>query len=75
MLAVAFGNMSTPAAVDVLIELPQDDEVAGHAIIGLGNHKATAARSAIEGFLRHPKSWIRAEARKALKKIGTSGLR
>jgi HEAT repeat protein len=75
MLAVALGNMSTPAAVAVLTELLQDDEVAGHAIIGLGNLRATAARGAIEGFLRHPKSWIRAEARKALKKIGTSGLR
>lgn len=75
MLAVALGNMLTPAAVGVLIELLQDDEVAGHAIIGLGNLKATAARGAIEGFLRHPKSWIRAEAKKTLKKIGTRGLR
>lgn len=66
MLAVALGNMSNPRAVDVLMGLLNDDEVAGHAIMGLGKLKARAARTAIEGFLDHPKPWVRKEAKKAL---------
>jgi HEAT repeat protein len=71
MLAVALGNMSKASAVvDVLLELLKDDEVAGHAIIALGNLKAGAAREAIQVFLKDPKPWVRKEAEKALKAIG-----
>jgi HEAT repeat protein len=69
MLAVTLGNMKNPAAVDVLIELLDDDEVAGHALMALGKLKAQKARSHIEGFLNHPKAWVRKEASKALVKL------
>jgi len=69
MLAVALGNMKDPRAVDVLIELLSDEEVAGHALIGLGKLKAGKARPHIESFLDHPKPWIRKEAKKALAKL------
>lgn len=69
MLGVALGNMMEPRAVDVLIEALQDDEVAGHAIIGLGKLKNLSARPFIEPFLSHPKRWVRAEARRALARI------
>ena len=69
MLAVALGNMKDPRAVDVLIELLEDDEVAGHALIALRKLKAEKARPHIERFLNHPKTWVRNEAKKALEKL------
>jgi HEAT repeat protein len=69
MLALALGNMKNPAAVDVLIKLLNDDEVAGHALMGLGKLKAQKARPDIEKFLDHPTQWIRKEARKTLAKL------
>jgi HEAT repeat protein len=69
MLAVALGNMRNPAAVDVLIKLLEDDEVAGHALMGLAKLKAHRARPYIERFLKHPKAWVRKEASKALAKL------
>ena len=69
MLAVALGNMKDPRAVDVLIELLDDDEIAGHALMALGKLKARAAMPAIERFLDHPKQWFRKEAGRALAKI------
>jgi HEAT repeat protein len=68
MLAVALGGMRDPRAVDVLIELLDDDDVAGHAVIALGTLKAIRARAKIEPFLQHPKPWVRKEAKKALEK-------
>jgi HEAT repeat protein len=69
MLAVALGNMKNPTAVDVLIELLNDDEVAGHALIGLAKLKAQKSRPHIERFLNHPKPWVRKKASKALAKL------
>ena len=69
MLAVALGNMNNIAAVDVLIELLNDDEVAGHALIALGNLKAKKARPNIERFLQHVQPWVRRAAHKALTMI------
>lgn len=70
MIAVALGNMKNPRAVDVLIELLQDEEVAGHILIALRKLKAEKARPHIERFLHHPKTWVRNEAKKALAKLG-----
>jgi HEAT repeat protein len=69
MLAVALGNMRNPAAVNVLIELLNDEEVAGHALMGLAKLKAQEARSHIVPFLAHPKAWVRKEASRALAKL------
>jgi len=69
MLALALGNMKDERAVDVLIELLQDGQVAGHAIIALGKLKAKLAEPYIERFLSDPKTWVRQEATKALKRI------
>jgi hypothetical protein len=72
MLAVALGNMKDPRAADALITLLDDEEVAGHAIMGLGKLKARSARPLIEPFLNHEKTWIRKEAQKALARIDKS---
>lgn len=69
MLAVALGNMKDPRAVDVLVELLDDEEIAGHALIALRKKAPPEARSAIEPFVDHPKTWVRNEARRALAKI------
>jgi HEAT repeat protein len=62
--------MRNPKAVDVLVEALRDEEIAGHAIAALGQLRAAKARSQVEGFVDHPKAWIRKEARKALSKLG-----
>jgi HEAT repeat protein len=69
MLAVALGNMKDPRAVDVLVRLLADEEVAGHALIALGKLRATQSRPQVEAFLSHQKSWVRQEAKRALSKI------
>jgi hypothetical protein len=69
MLVVAFGNMKDPGAVDILIGLLNDEQVAGHALIALRKLAPLQAQSAVERFLDHPKDWIRNEARRALNEI------
>lgn len=69
MVEVALGNMKDPRAVDVLLELLHDDQVAGHAIFALGKIKSFKARPYIEPFLNNDKSWVRKEAKRALEKI------
>jgi len=53
--------------------LLEDEDVAGHAVIALGNLRAKQARGKIEALLRHKKAWIRGEAGKALRKIDQEG--
>ena len=69
MLVVALGNMKTPDVKYFLIELLDDDDLAGYAIMALGKLKSKEARPAVERFLKHPKSWVRREAKKALARI------
>jgi len=69
MVVLALGNMRTPDAVGVLLDLLQDDDVAGHAVMALGKLRAQRARPAIEALAGHPKSWVRQEVRKALKRL------
>jgi HEAT repeat protein len=61
--------MKNRRAEDVLIDLLDDDEVAGHAIIALRKLKSKKAYPAIKRFLTHPKAWVRNEAKKALAKV------
>jgi hypothetical protein len=69
MLALALANMKNPCTVDILIALLDDEQVAGHAVIALGRLKAKRARTHLERFLTHSKSWVRTEAKRALAKI------
>jgi HEAT repeat protein len=69
MLVVALGNMRNPGAVAVLLELLDDDEVVGHAVMALANLKAREAHKRIEQLLTHPKAWVRRESKKALAKL------
>ena len=66
MLAAALGNMESPRAIETLIALLGDEEVAGHALSGLRKLKAQQARAYIQRFLTHKKAWIRSQAKRAL---------
>ena len=69
MLAVALGNMKSPRAVKVLINLLDDEQVYGHALMALRKLAPVEAKDAVEQFVNHPKTWVRNEARRALAKI------
>jgi hypothetical protein len=69
MLAVALGNIKDARADDVLLDLLDDDEVAGHALIALRKRRTQKGRPKVERLINHPKSWVREEARKFLKKL------
>ena len=72
MVVVGLGNMTDGRVLPVLIDLLNDDEVCGHAIIALGKLKALTACAYLKPFLKHPKSWMRTEAKKAIEKIDKS---
>lgn len=69
MVVLSLSNMKDDRAVDVLVDLLNDDQVCGHAIMALGKLRASKVYPKIEMFLNHPKKWISEEARKALVKI------
>jgi HEAT repeat protein len=70
MLTVALGNIKeVPEVVQVLIDLLDDEQVVGHALIALGKLRAHEAKTKIKELLNHEIAWIRKEAQKALKKI------
>ncbi|MCB1034641.1 MAG: HEAT repeat domain-containing protein, partial [Acidobacteria bacterium] len=72
MLAVALGNMTDPRAVPLLLDLLEDEETVGHAVIGLGKLGATVAESRLRNLTAHPTKWVREEAKKALGSITTA---
>lgn len=69
MLVIALGNMKDSRATPLLVDLLDDEEVVGHALVALGKLKDRGARQTIEKFLSHPNAWVRKEASKALSKI------
>lgn len=69
MLGVALGRMKDPRAVDTLIALLDDPEMAGHAAMGLAKIKPIRARPYLEPFLNHKVRWIRKEAVRAIANI------
>lgn len=70
MVVLALSRMKNPKAVDVLTELLDDDDVAGHALMALGRLRPQGVRPLIEKMLQHPRPWVRNEAKKALSKLG-----
>ena len=69
MLVLALARIPDQRATDALVDLLGDDEVAGHAAKALGRLRARNVRPAVERLLDHPKSWVRAEAKKTLAKL------
>lgn len=73
MLVVGLGRLDNPRVVRVARQLLDDEQVAGHAVIALGDARAVEARKDIERFTQHEKAWVREEARRALRKIEGAG--
>lgn len=69
MCAVALGRFAESQVVSVLIEGLEDDEIAGHCAIALGKLRAKEAIAPLEAITSHPRAWVRAEAKRALKRI------
>lgn len=69
MVVLALGRTSDPDATQILLGLLDDEAVAGHAIMALGKIRSPESRPALERCLKHPKAWVRREAKKALVKL------
>jgi len=74
MLALALAHMQDPRAVTVLLDLLEDEQVVGHAVMALGKLKAPAARVRLKELTQHPIDWVGKEAKKALASIDQSEL-
>lgn len=71
MLMLALARSDAERASTVLVEMLDDDEVAGHAIAALGRARSKETRASIERFLDHPKPWVRREANRVLAMLST----
>lgn len=69
MITILLGKLKCEKSIPVLIELLEDDDVNGHAIMALGYFKDKKIIQHIEPFIKHKKIWIRKEAEKSIKKI------
>jgi HEAT repeat protein len=65
----ALARTGDPRAVDLLLELLEDETVETNAVRALGALRARQARPAIEPFLEHRDAWVRNEAKKAIAKM------
>lgn len=69
MVVVSLANMNNPYAEDVLIDLLDDEEVKGFAVIALGKLKSKKALVKLREFLDNPNASLRNEVKKAIQKI------
>jgi HEAT repeat protein len=69
MIVQALSNIQDQRSIQVLVNLLKDDQVAGHAIIALGQLHAIDLVEELEPFLQHPKPWIRSAAEQALSEM------
>lgn len=69
MFVAALGKVKSEKAEQILIMLLDDDEVTPHALEALGRMKSKKAKDKIKKLINHPKTLIRKEAQKALKKV------
>ena len=69
MFAVALGNMKDPKVVPYLVNLLDDEDLTGHAIMGLSKLKADSTIDDIRKAENHPRPWVRKEAQKTVRKF------
>ena len=70
MLVLALGKMKNPAAIELLIRLLSDDEIAGHAVCALATLAPPSAAPDLKKFTRDPRPWVSKAAIQALSRIG-----
>lgn len=70
-MVVALGNMrgARDRVLSILIDLLDDPDVVGYAVMGLSKLKAPEARSALEQLRGHSEPWVRQEVKRALAKL------
>jgi hypothetical protein len=66
MVVMGLGRIRRPEAVQALIELLDDPEVAGHAVKGLARLQAPEARAALGRFVDDERGWVKLAARRAI---------
>jgi len=64
MLAVALGRCREAPAEPLLIELLDDEQIAGHALMALAARRAKVPSDVVGRFLGHPQAWVRKYARR-----------
>lgn len=69
MLVVALGNMNKSKVEPFLINLLGDEDLVGFAIIALRKIKSEKALPYLEKLQNHPRTWIKNEAKKAVKRL------
>lgn len=69
MIVQELARTGDPRVPGILIALLSDETVSTDAVIGLGKLADPATRPALERFLTHPDSWVRNEAKKAVRRI------
>ncbi|MDP9383824.1 MAG: HEAT repeat domain-containing protein [Actinomycetota bacterium] len=69
MVVEALGRTGSPEALEPLVSLLDDDQVAGHATVGLRRLGMVESRPHLERMLDHPQDWVRAEAKRGLRKL------
>jgi hypothetical protein len=67
MVVLALAKMKRPDSQNVLLRLLSDPQVDGHAVHALVKMKAAVEAARVEPFLKHPKRWVRQEAKKLLR--------
>lgn len=70
MLPLAIARSDPDRAVDVLVDLLDDDDLVGHVIGALGKIGAREASPPIKELVHHPNPWVRKQAKKALRSFG-----
>jgi len=73
MIALALGRIGDKKSVSVLIELLDDDSVAGHAIEALGKIGDNSIIESIRPFTKHKVKWKKNAAKKAIERIQKRG--
>ncbi len=68
MVIVLLGKLKSEKAIPELLNLLNDEEVNGHVVMALGYYNKPEFIPYIEPFLRHPKAWIRKEAKRSIEK-------
>jgi HEAT repeat protein len=70
MVVLGLARPKDERVVGPLIELLNDDEVAGHAAMALGKLRARAAREPLEQLVKRPTAdWIHTAAQRSLTRI------
>ena len=72
MFVLALGKIGCRDSIPTLIQLLEDGDVAGHAVMALGKMAAHEAAPMLERLSTNGKPWVRKEAVKALKRIADS---